>query len=389
MGGHNRWLALFVGTRLIATAAGVTLLLAHTLTQRPVLLAALTAAYGGGTILAAIRWPPLQRQPVAWALDAGLLLGLMLATGSWRSPFYVLGLTALIFPATSLSFRRALLFGGVYTAGYFAVAALTGIDWGTLRQTSRLEGFSTHLLVPMITVLALGYAAEVLRRLEDERARSERLAVEAERRRIAWELHDSAKQRVHVAHLMLSQRRRRQNGGVPDPMLDQAVAELQAATTDIETSLSELQTPLEGGGLAAGLRTRAAELERGSGIPIEVEGDTPELQTTVAAHAYRVVSEAITNAVRHAEASRVQVSLEAHAGRLHAEVTDDGRGLPEELRPGANGIRSMHARAGMLGGRLEIRPRDGGHGTSVTLDVPIDGSGWSAPEPRDTATHGR
>jgi len=370
---HNRWLALFAATRLVATVAGVTLLVAHTVTQHHQALALIAAAYGGGTILAAIRWRALQRNPTAWVLDAAAVLLLMLATDAWRSPFYVLGLTALIFPATGLPLRRALAFGGVFTAAYFALAATTGLEWETLRQTSRLESFATHLMVPMIIVIALAYGAAVLRRLQEERNRSERLAVEAERRRIAWELHDSAKQRVHAAHLMLSQYRRREHPDAEEPMLDQALAELRAASADIETSLTELRTPLGEHGLAEGLRQRAAELERLSGVGIEVVGDIPELPPTLAAHAFRVVGEAVTNAVRHAGAGVVRVRLEAADGRLRAEVTDDGRGFPRHVRPGSNGLRSMRARAALLGGHLEIGNRGDAAGTVVRLDVPLDG----------------
>ena len=76
---------------------------------------------------------------------------------------------------------------------------MTGIDWSTLESTARLEAFSTHLMVPMLVTLALAYASQLLGRLEAERERSERLALQSERRRIAWELHDPAKQRLHVA----------------------------------------------------------------------------------------------------------------------------------------------------------------------------------------------
>jgi signal transduction histidine kinase len=371
---HNRWLALFVATRLIATTAGVTLLVAHTVTQHHQLLALIAVAYGGGTILAAVRWKGLQGNQVAWVVDAAAVLALMLATDSWRSPFYVLGLTALIFPATGLPLRRALAFGGVFTTAYFALAVATGLEWETLRQTSRLESFATHLMVPMITTIALAYGARALRRLQEERNRSERLAVEAERRRIAWELHDSAKQRVHAAHLVLSQYRRSERAGAADPMLDQALAELRAASADIEASLTELRSPLGENGLADGLRKRAAELERLSGVRIEVTGEAPELPAAVGAHTFRVVGEALTNAVRHSGAQLVRVRLDGAGGRLRADVADDGRGLPADVRPGSNGLRSMRARAAMLGGQLEIGARGDGPGTVVTLDVPLDGA---------------
>lgn len=388
---RNRWLALFVLTRLIATCAGAALLIAHDVTDNNVLLAATAVAYGGGTILAAIRFRTLQHNPVAWVIDASAVIGLILATATYRSPFYLLGLTALILPATGLPIRRAAAFGGAFTAAYFAIGATTGVSWETLEQTYKLESFTTHLLVPLIIVITLAYAGEMFRRLQDERVRSERLAVEAERRRIAWELHDSAKQRVHAAHLMLSQHQRRVEK--QEPILDQALSELQAASADIDTSLTELRAPLAGAGLLESVRTRAGELERLSGMRIDVTGDAPDLPATAAAHTFRVIGEAMTNAVRHAETGRMTVHLGVEDDLFTAEVADGGRGLPSELRPGSNGIRSMRRRAGMLGGTLEISAsaapdRARGGGTTVRLTVPLDpgARGTRPAEPRSGAT---
>lgn len=397
----GRWLALFAATRLATSAVGAGLLLVHLVPTHRIALAAVAVFYGGGTVLAAVRWPRLHRQPLAWSIDAAVVLGFALLAGQWRSPFYLLALTALIFPATELRLPRAMLFALGFTAAYFGVAIATDVDLPALRETARLESFATHLMVPALTVAALAYAADVLRRLQRERARSERLAVEAERRRIAWELHDSAKQRLHAAHLVLTQRQRR-GGDDPDPMIEQALGELRAATADIETNLAELRTTLADGGLVEGLRRRAAELERAGDVEIRVEGSTPPVPETVAAHAFRVVAEAMTNAVRHAGADRILVRLGGD-GRLTAQVSDDGRGLPMSVRPGSNGLRSMHDRAGMLGGRLTITsPRDespdpagtpaedgpaarrngsgdrqgagrsGRPGTTVTLEVPLE-----------------
>lgn len=199
----DRWLTLFIGTRIAATAAAAALLLVHDVTDHDGALVAFGVAFCAASILAANDWLRFHSLPV-WTLDAGIALALILASEQWRSPFYLVALTSLILPATSLSFRRALVFGAGFTAGYFAVALATGIDWGTLETTARLESFVTHLMTPMLVVLALAYSASLLRRLEEERNRSEELALDAERRRIALELHDSAKQRVHAAHLVLS-----------------------------------------------------------------------------------------------------------------------------------------------------------------------------------------
>ncbi|MEJ7717390.1 MAG: hypothetical protein WKF31_05270 [Thermoleophilaceae bacterium] len=124
--------------------------------------------------------------------------------GEWRSPFYLLALTALVLPATSLSSRRAFAYAVGFTLAYFAVSLGTGIDWATLDASPRLESLATHLMVPLLVALALSYSADLMERLRREAERSARLAVEAERRRIALDLHDSAKQRVHASHLVLS-----------------------------------------------------------------------------------------------------------------------------------------------------------------------------------------
>jgi len=75
--------------------------------------------------------------------------------------------------------------------------------------------------------------------------------------------------------------------------------------------------------------------------------------------------------VRHAEARNVEVLLSVIDGRLHLLVADDGRGLPDRVRPGANGLRSMRNRAEALGGELRITGGEGGRGTVVALHAPL------------------
>jgi len=364
-----RWIGLFAVARLGATVLAVGLLFVHTVTGNDMALAAIGVAYGGGsTLLAALR-PEVRTSPAAWLIDAVAVLTLIGASQQWQSPFYVMALTALIFPATGLPFRRAIVATAGFTLAYLGVAIAVGVDLTELQSTPRLESFATHLIMPGLAASALAYATELLA----ERERAERLAVEAERRRIAWELHDSAKQRVHAAHLVLGPIADRADGPERES-LEQALAELRAAAADMETSLSDLRTPLQGRRLDEAIRVRAKELQSAGRIPIEVTGRTPEVPTFVAAHAFRVASEAMTNAARHSDASRVRVSLAARNGSLTVAVTDDGRGMPEEARPGSHGLPAMAARAETLGGRLEIGPGPTGRGTSVRLEVPLDGN---------------
>jgi signal transduction histidine kinase len=303
----------------------------------------------------------------AWLVDGAAALLLVYLSTDWRSPLYVFALTTLILPATELPFRRALAWGVAWTGGYLAVAILTERLGGeTFQRAIRLEIIATHLMVPIVVVLALAYATELLNRLERERERGQRLAIEAERQRIAWELHDSAKQRVHAAHLVLSSL----DGQISEThrdVVDMALRELRAATADMDTSVAELRSPLEGRAVDELLRERAAELARVSSKPIEIQGRLPTLPPLVATHAYRIASEALTNAVRHSRASHIELSMRDAPPTI--VVRDDGDGMPAAARPGSHGLPSMRNRAATIGAELDWERGPDGRGTTVTLKL--------------------
>jgi signal transduction histidine kinase len=393
--GSSRWLALLTMTRLAAAAAAVVLLTAHRVTDHDQALIAAGLAWTAISLIAFARSERLQHAPLAWFVDALAALTLVLLSEDFRSPFYVFALTTLILPATGLRFRGAMLWGAGFTLGYLAVAIRTDrLSAWTLQSTISLETVATHLLVPLVITSALGYAGELLRRLRAERERSERLAVQSERQRIAWELHDSAKQRVHAAHLVLT-------AMPPDlppaagAILDQALAELRGAGADMDTSVAELRRPLEGRAVDRMLHERARELSVGARADIDVHGELPPLSPLVANHAYRIAAEALTNAVRHGQARHIEVTMDpgprgrgraddngradgnghgdgnGHAGPTIV-VRDDGVGLPAIPRPGSHGLRSMRNRAETIGGRLQFGRGPEGRGTSVTLELPTD-----------------
>lgn len=367
----SRWMTLLLMTRLLAASVGVALLALHRVTDHDAALALAGAAYTALSLGALRAVPRLQLSPLAWALDGLAVLALVVASEDWRSPFYVLMVTALILPSTGLAFRRALAWGAGFTLMYFGVAVYTELDATTLRSTIRLETIATHLMVPVVVTLALAYAAEVLERLRGERLRAERLAVESERQRIAWELHDSAKQRVHSAHLVLSALRGQLTGSQAD-LVGHALAELRNAGADMDTSVAELRMPLEGRSVERLLDERAAELAPATDAEIRIAGSVGELPAHVAAHAYRIGAEALTNAVRHGQAGRIEVLMSRNGATATIEVCDDGRGLPAIRRPGSNGLRSMQARAETIGAELSIGAGDGGRGTRVALTLPTE-----------------
>ena len=122
------------------------------------------------------------------------------------------------------------------------------------------------------------------------------------------------------------------------------------------------------------LRARAEELAHQDGPQIEVSGEAPDLSALVGAHAYRIASEALTNALRHADATRIDITLSRPPGALRVSVRDDGRGLPEQARPGATGLVAMENRAATIGARLTVTSDDR-TGTLIELDVPFTRNG--------------
>src|SRR4051812_4217647 len=234
-------------TRALGAGVAVALLLAHQVTHADPLLAAVAVVWTPLSLLALQRTQDAPWAPAVWVADTLAAFALILAGGDWRSPFYVFALTTLILPATSLPWRIAFAWGIVFSALYGGVALLTEkLPADTLENTIRLETLATHLFVPVVVTTTLAYSALLLERLRTARGESERLVLQAERQRIPWELHDSAKQRVHAAHLMLSALEPQVPQDGPRSLLDGALAELRNATADMETSVAELRTPLDG-----------------------------------------------------------------------------------------------------------------------------------------------
>ncbi|HEY6760486.1 MAG TPA: ATP-binding protein [Baekduia sp.] len=361
-------------TRLLGAAVAIALLLAHRVTHHDPYLAAITLIWTPISLDLLRRTQDARWAPVVWAADALAAFGLIVAGGDWRSPFYVFALTTLILPATSLRWRAAFIWGLAFSVLYGLVAMLTNkLPADTLENTIRLETLATHLLVPVVVTTTLAYSSLLLERLRAARGESERLVLQAERQRIAWELHDSAKQRVHAAHLMLSALDRHVPAGPTRELLDNALVELRGATADMETSVAELRTPLDGRPVDELLRERAEELARTGVARIDVAGRLPALPPLVAAHTYRIAAEALTNAVRHARCSAITVTLASAPESVTLVIADDGVGMPARPRPGGHGLRSMHGRAETIGARLDIGPGPGGRGTSVALALPNPG----------------
>jgi signal transduction histidine kinase len=205
--------------------------------------------------------------------------------------------------------------------------------------------------------------------------RSRELSIVSERNRLALELHDAVSQKLFSVVL---------NAETAATLLDRdpeqaraQVARLQElarqALDELRSLIFELRPPdLERDGLCGALRKHVDVLRRLQPVEIELDGDLeltrdPQRDREL----FRIAQEALQNALRHAEASRIVVRLRGDDGRLLLDVEDDGVGFdPEapELRSRRLGLTSMEERAQRLGARLEIRSAEGA-GTTVHLEA--------------------
>ena len=188
-----------------------------------------------------------------------------------------------------------------------------------------------------------------------------------ERRRLERDLHDGAQQRL----VSLGMRIRRLQRSLPReadilrPALDQIVGEVGSAIADLRQIAAGVRPARLDDGLAAALQ----DLARVSPIPVKVEAPIGRLAASVEAAAYFVACEALTNAVKHASASKVALRAVRDNGALHVSVSDDGVGGAVARR--GSGLTGLHDRVAAHGGTLEIvSPRGGG--TRVEVAIPCN-----------------
>ncbi|MCR1784821.1 sensor histidine kinase [Nocardioides carbamazepini] len=221
--------------------------------------------------------------------------------------------------------------------------------------------------------LARSYHA-MLERLDDERRASSAQALaaqEAERHRIAQELHDQVGQSLTVVLLGL----KRLEEQAPPELRDELAAVRESARAgldDVRRVARELRPGvLDDLGLQAALASLATDVARHGGPAVRrtFGPGLPDLTPQVEIVIYRVAQEALTNVVRHAAASRVELSLLRLGEEVVLEVADDGRGLPMSVGEGNGaGITGMRDRADLVAGSVEVV--SSGQGTTVRLRVP-------------------
>lgn len=308
--------------------------------------------------------------------------------------------SAFVIGALALAARRGTEGAGVILVGFLAIVLCgcndmlnsrqlihtpmlmpLGLTTLTLAQSLALSKRSAHLF-QAVERLSSELARKV-RSLEEEKAERDRLAQEVitiseeERRRISQELHDGLCQQVTAARMQcsvlacLATRERR--GGEGLAQLGTLLEAAEGRAYDLSHGLWPVEMVPEDGGAA--LADLARRIGRSSGVQVEYQhfSGCAGCGNPRFGQFHRIAQEAVGNAVKHAKASRISVTVDCRVpGAATLTVADDGVGWRQAKRTkGGLGLRMMAHRTRMAGGEFRVEAAEGG-GTRVVCQLPCE-----------------
>ena len=247
---------------------------------------------------------------------------------------------------------------------------------GAIQQDADSTVRSTLIALGVFFLIAMGGVA-ILNRRQFQQA--QHIAVLEERQRLSRELHDSVSQALYAIALNTRSARTFLNTApnrVADT-LDQVAALAKAGLTEMRALIFELRPEsLEQDGLVAALTRQAEALQARYETEIRViPADEPPLTTARREALYRIAQEALTNAVKHTQATAIVLEMRNTGPHFELTVRDNGAGFdPGGTFPGHLGLRSMKERAERVGGSLTIESVRGAeqeHGTTVRVQMPL------------------
>ncbi len=242
----------------------------------------------------------------------------------------------------------------------------------TFEQALGVPPLVFQSLIGLVLTVAFIHALDVFdvetaRRIE---AMEQHQILSAERDRIARDLHDGVIQKVYTAGLLVTSA---QQHAAPESAiatrLNTAATVLNDAIGDLRRNIGELHPTAPTETLSAALHRLAGDPRFRSLVDIALDLDLPEpdpLAPARAEHVIAIVTEALSNVVRHAQARQVTITARQTAAQLSISIKDNGVGLSPQAVPGY-GLRNMHDRAKLLSGELSVT---GGKGTTVQLEIP-------------------
>ncbi|UIX28612.1 sensor histidine kinase [Streptomyces sp. GQFP] len=318
---------------------------------------------------AAVRRRPASRVPALLA-RCGLIVTVVLldASGLSQVLFVLLPFTAYF----AFGRTTALTLGALCLAGLLTSYVLTAPGW-----YRDLEHVSDLLMLTVGLVLALSMAAVAV---GEQRARLElqeyadrvaALSAAAERNRLARDIHDSLGHHLTAMSVQLEMASdfRALDPDAAQRALNEARQSVRLALGDVRQSVHALRDETVRPALSDALVGLAREGGPPPQVTVEVSGDEDGYGTAELTALYRAAQEGVTNARRHALASRVTVVVRLTGDAARLVVTDDGRGFAPATAAGGFGLVGMRERVQLVAGRVEIDSGPGA-GTRLTVTVP-------------------
>lgn len=245
-----------------------------------------------------------------------------------------------------------------HSLGVLLVARHVDAPQFTTDYLELVGDFAGHAAIALTIARARQYTAE--------------LALLGDRERIAHDLHDQVIQRVFAVGLDLQGLIARLKDPALAQRLSRSVDELQAVITEIRSTIFNLQHPVDSTGALAGrIHTVFDQLTSGREVTatLNLSGPLSIVTPELAAHAEAVVTEALSNAVRHSGADEITVSVTV-GDDLSIVVTDDGHGIPADNRR-SSGLRNLARRAESAGGVFQVTDAESG-GTRLIWRAPLE-----------------
>jgi signal transduction histidine kinase len=337
--------------------------------------------FGSGLILAVRR-----RFPVTVFCIAGASSLVYYGSGLPDGPGWV-SLFVAVYTLTAQgdgtrSLRVAILGLGVLTVAWLFTANLAeprNAGWLFFRIGTAVMAATLGESVRARRVLA-AQAQERAERAERTREQDARRRVDAERLRIAREVHDTVAHAIAIINVQAGA-----TAHVLDKRPEQARATLRTIEQTSARALHELRTTLDmltesgdddrdGRAPAPGLHQiddlTAGARRAGLQVSVETTGTARDLPSALDIAGYRILQESITNVIRHAGSGRVRIGVHYGESELVVSVADDGRGMSAQAKGGGRGIAGMRERCELLGGSLVAGPRPGG-GFEVLATLPL------------------
>ena len=269
------------------------------------------------------------------------------------------------------SFRLNMAWVTMVAVIYLAIS----LAWGDGIDTGARE--EKPLIVRIVVMYAVAASINLIASFERTRWRAavkRERALQRERIELSQAIHDTTAQSAYLIGLGIDAAKQ-----VAGDSNEELTARLEATSRLSKTAIWQLRHPIDMGRIFEGrelgrtLDSHVATFTSVTSVPAELSqnGAEPPLSVEARSLLFSIAHNALTNAFRHAEASRVLIGLDFGPDELRLSVSDDGMGLPEDYEERGHGFANMRAYAERLGGRLIVEPTGPAGGARVTCVVPL------------------